>query len=638
MTDDGAAAANRLMKMNPKRRIEGCLSKEGLVLIQPENAAATEQGAAATEQEAEGVEARLASPKNQAAIAHVKSGLSNKLARIDDKLAQVRDPARRKRLEKQRALLQRRLAKKLARAGRLLSQILAAKNRDDVAPRPEEKDPRPRAEAPPSPPAPTWGEALAELLRPVCAAIEAPTSRQIQCRWEAGGALADSLGLGSLCTAIEACQFEGEGDATTTTTTQDEEEADSRTGPVSSIAARASASLSVATDADSNSDSSFSEGTASETSDDDDDAEDAKRDAFFHGPAADLRGQVLGGRYRVVCELGRGTFGRVVECYDVERGDSALERVGLGGWRGTFRPKTSGLYAVKVIRNVAKYVEDATIEADILRQINATGGRGVTLFPVLFETFDLPTGSQCFVLERLGKSLHDTISAGGGEGLPIRHVRAVAVQLFDALDHLHSAGLIHTDLKPENVLFVVGDAGRRNAQIKVIDFGGAVWDKDSKGKTRTSIVNTRQYRAPEILLRSGWDFPSDVWAAGCTVAEAALGRQLFPAESAREHLAMIDRRIVGGFPRRMLQGPVAAKCFDRTTGRHLAARVLTPESVRYLDQECPPLQEEVGEEAVAAGVYDLLGGVLAIDPWLRPRAKQAWRLATSITTCDDVHL
>jgi len=57
----------------------------------------------------------------------------------------------------------------------------------------------------------------------------------------------------------------------------------------------------------------------------------------------------------------------------------------------------------------------------------------------------------------------------------------------------------------------------------VIDFGGATYDTDHK----SSIVNTRQYRAPEVILGLGWSMPSDCWSIGCIAAELYHGELLF---------------------------------------------------------------------------------------------------------------
>ena len=70
----------------------------------------------------------------------------------------------------------------------------------------------------------------------------------------------------------------------------------------------------------------------------------------------------------------------------------------------------------------------------------------------------------------------------------------------------------------------------RKARIKLVDFGGATYDHD---KHKSRIVNTRQYRGPEVILGTGWSLPSDLWSSGCMAVYgvesvcARLGRPLF---------------------------------------------------------------------------------------------------------------
>lgn len=98
--------------------------------------------------------------------------------------------------------------------------------------------------------------------------------------------------------------------------------------------------------------------------------------------------------------------------------------------------------------------------------------------------------------------------------------------------------MTHTDLKPENVLFVSPGDWRvelvaqgakssggqpntkqvrrmRDSRVKLIDFGSATFDWEH----HSSVVSTRHYRAPEVILELGWSHPCDVWSIGCIIFE-----------------------------------------------------------------------------------------------------------------------
>lgn len=82
---------------------------------------------------------------------------------------------------------------------------------------------------------------------------------------------------------------------------------------------------------------------------------------------------------------------------------------------------------------------------------------------------------------------------GGYRGLPLSLVRRLMSQLLDAMALLGDAGIIHSDVKPENILLVSQSAG---ADIKLIDFGSACYD----GSASYTYLQSRFYRSPEVLL------------------------------------------------------------------------------------------------------------------------------------------
>jgi len=76
-------------------------------------------------------------------------------------------------------------------------------------------------------------------------------------------------------------------------------------------------------------------------------------------------------------------------------------------------------------------------------------------------------------------------------------------------------------------------------QVKIIDFGGATYANES----HNSIINTRQYRAPEVILECcDWNERSDIWSIVCILIEMYTGELFYETREDVEHLAMIERQ------------------------------------------------------------------------------------------------
>ena len=138
---------------------------------------------------------------------------------------------------------------------------------------------------------------------------------------------------------------------------------------------------------------------------------------------------------------------------------------------------------------------------------------------------------------------------------------------------LHDLNLIHTDLKPENILLVNNSyqtftynrtvpssstATSRTArhrkvlldpEIRLIDFGSATFNDEY----HSSVVSTRHYRAPEIILNLGWSFPCDIWSIGCILVEFFTGDALFQTHDNLEHLAMMEAVCGGKLEREIIR-------------------------------------------------------------------------------------
>jgi len=126
----------------------------------------------------------------------------------------------------------------------------------------------------------------------------------------------------------------------------------------------------------------------------------------------------------------------------------------------------------------------------------------------------------------------------------LNRLQKVTKQILEALDYMHSLNLIHCDLKPENILM----KSYSNCQVKVIDLGSSCFIHDHL----SSYVQSRSYRAPEVILGCKYDFKVDIWSLGCIVAELYTGYVLFQNESVVGLLARI-LGIVGPIPEHMAQ-------------------------------------------------------------------------------------
>ena len=128
-------------------------------------------------------------------------------------------------------------------------------------------------------------------------------------------------------------------------------------------------------------------------------------------------------------------------------------------------------------------------------------------------------------------------------GLSSNLIKRIAIQLIISLKHIHSSGYIHCDLKPENILFKYSN----KSSIKIIDFGSAC----TKNEKPYNYIQSRFYRAPEVILESGYSEKIDIWSLGCILYELFKGAPLFQGINEHDQLCRIVE-VVGRVPERVL--------------------------------------------------------------------------------------
>jgi serine/threonine protein kinase len=118
-------------------------------------------------------------------------------------------------------------------------------------------------------------------------------------------------------------------------------------------------------------------------------------------------------------------------------------------------------------------------------------------------------------------------------------MRNVVLQVLRSLAFLHGLGLVHCDLKPENIMV----ADFEQPRVKLIDLGSSCFLHDRLA----SYVQSRSYRAPEVVLRCGYDHKIDLWSLGCILVELHTGSVLFQVCSVPAMLTDLSERLAMAF-------------------------------------------------------------------------------------------
>uniref|UniRef100_A0A8C9AJ06 non-specific serine/threonine protein kinase n=1 Tax=Prolemur simus TaxID=1328070 RepID=A0A8C9AJ06_PROSS len=352
---------------------------------------------------------------------------------------------------------------------------------------------------------------------------------------------------------------------------------------------------------------------------DDEEQEDPKD--YCKGEMASWIGDLFNGRYHVVRKLGWGHFSTVWLCWDIQR---------------------KRFVALKVVKSAGHYTETAVDEIKLLkcvRDSDPSDPKRETIVQLIddFRISGVNGVHVCMVLEVLGHQLLKWIIKSNYQGLPVPCVKSIVRQVLHGLDYLHTkCKIIHTDIKPENILLCVGDAyirrlaaeatewqqsgapppsrstgtrspyrtglrkkmrrkrklqkrlleerlrdlqrleameaaaqaegeapeGSRTSsvslpslpspapfgasnllvnplepqnadkiKIKIADLGNACWVH----KHFTEDIQTRQYRAVEVLIGAEYGPPADIWSTACMAFELATGDYLFEPHSGEDY-------------------------------------------------------------------------------------------------------
>ncbi|NWI95698.1 SRPK kinase, partial [Pitta sordida] len=270
-------------------------------------------------------------------------------------------------------------------------------------------------------------------------------------------------------------------------------------------------------------------------------------------------GEVFNTRYQALRELGCGAFATVWLCQDMRRKKHV---------------------AVKVLKSREGFAETAQDEVALLHCVNCMKKKdqaGENIVSLLDDFRMIGENGFHILLRRvLGPSLRCLMGNYTDQGLPLPFVKKSLQQVLAGLHFLHKrCRIIHTDIKPENILLYGRDKslqgllmdtlsfGRRtdvrlngaggdlsnqleesdlmSIEVKIADLGSACWTY----KPFSKEIQTQPYRALEVLLGLDYGTPADIWSTACLAFEMATGECLFDPQPGKyfsrddDHVARI---------------------------------------------------------------------------------------------------
>jgi dual specificity tyrosine-phosphorylation-regulated kinase 2/3/4 len=219
-------------------------------------------------------------------------------------------------------------------------------------------------------------------------------------------------------------------------------------------------------------------------------------------------------RYQILDLIGEGSFGIVLNCLDY---------------------KFQTPVAIKILRQGKDFDEIGQIEVKNLQKISKP--ECIDTIIQKYEEFKF-RDHYCIVFELLSIDLYKFLKQNSFRGIDKNLIRRISVQIIIGLKHIHNAGYIHCDLKPENIIF----KARNKSSIKIIDFGSAC----EAGNLMFSYIQSRYYRAPEVVLGLEYTNKIDIWSLGCILCELHTGYPIFTGENEVDQLCKIVE-VLGDF-------------------------------------------------------------------------------------------
>jgi len=235
-------------------------------------------------------------------------------------------------------------------------------------------------------------------------------------------------------------------------------------------------------------------------------------------------------RFEIQKRIGKGSFGQVFKCYDHKNKDCV---------------------ALKILRNKKRLYKQGLVEAALLEKLKQNDPEDKKNIVRILETLVFRK-HLILSFEMLSMNLYEFIKLNNFQGVSEGLVRRFAIQILVALHYMKEFKIVHCDMKPENILLRKSN----KSGIKIIDLGSGTYE-DQQFYT---YIQSRFYRAPEIMMGIHYTPAIDMWSLGCILFELYIGFPIFAGEDEKEQIQCI-MEVKGVPPRSMIVVATRRKVF-----------------------------------------------------------------------------
>jgi serine/threonine protein kinase len=287
-------------------------------------------------------------------------------------------------------------------------------------------------------------------------------------------------------------------------------------------------------------------------------------------------GEHIAFRYELQSQLGKGSFSRVYQAQD---------------------HKTHTTVALKILKSGRPFRKAGTVEVELLKLIKEKDPMDKSNLVKVLKCLVFRK-HICIVFELLSLNLREFLRQSNFTGSPLSLIRRFSVQILQGLRLLYRLRIVHCDLKPDNILL----RHPSKSALKIVDLGSGCFE-ESKVVT---YIQSRYYRAPEVVLGLPVTMKIDMWSFGCILAELYLGYPLFDSGDEAGLISSIAE-MRGPFPIKMLRNATKLSAFLDDEGLPV-----------FLSRPSDPAEQSKALEEVLdcpdAKFVDLISRCLEVDP------------------------